>query len=383
MTEDALNLFPLGIATGSAHCNRSDERAQLKANILGLTHTWLWARRRMGKTSLVEQVLEDLRLTRRKVVSLTVDLLVVHDAEELERRIREGVQRLGVEIMPKGQKATAKLAEAFRELNPKFSVDRLGVSLELARSPSIIQGIESLLMALDAAAGLYRRRVVIILDEFQQLSEMKDQNIRAAAEGAIRHAVERAKHITYVFAGSQKHLLQDMFENEDRPLYRLCRKMVVERISDTAYRPFLKDASKARWRRAIADDAIDHILARTSRHPYYVNALCARLWERKSSPTPEAIDAAWSVMIDEDRSLVTGKVLRLSAAQRAMLKGIAGNDAGVAHPASARFLQTLRLPTSTGNHAKEVLEQLDLIQQDDNGNWILVDPLMAAYLRTL
>ena len=79
-----LNLFPLGVATGAAHCNRVEEREKLKDHILGLTHTWLWARRRMGKTSLVEQVIEDLARGKRKIVSLTIDLLVVHDAEALE-----------------------------------------------------------------------------------------------------------------------------------------------------------------------------------------------------------------------------------------------------------------------------------------------------------
>ena len=54
------NLFPLGIATGDAHCNRAEERAELRRNISAGAHTWLWGRRRMGKTSLVEQVLQDL-----------------------------------------------------------------------------------------------------------------------------------------------------------------------------------------------------------------------------------------------------------------------------------------------------------------------------------
>ena len=70
-------LFPLGVATGPAHCNRTTERAALIENILGGVHTWLWSRRRMGKTSLVEQVLEDLAHSRRRVAAITIDLLVV------------------------------------------------------------------------------------------------------------------------------------------------------------------------------------------------------------------------------------------------------------------------------------------------------------------
>ena len=53
-------LFPLGVATGRAHCNRTREREELARNVLCGLHTWLWAQRRMGKTSLVEQVVQDL-----------------------------------------------------------------------------------------------------------------------------------------------------------------------------------------------------------------------------------------------------------------------------------------------------------------------------------
>lgn len=385
MARDKIDLFPLGIATGSAHCNRVEERRTLKKHILSSkpTHTWLWARRRMGKTSLVEQVIQELSRSRQKVVYLTIDLLVVHDAEELERRIREGVETLGVDILPKGEKATTKLSRAFKGMNPKLSVGGGAMSLQLGKSESPVESIEQLLMGLDKAAGSYKRRVVIVLDEFQQLSEMKDEFMRKAAEGAIRHAVERAKNITYVFAGSQKHLLQDMFENEDRPLYRLCRKISLDRISANDYHTFLTDAGKARWRKIIPAERIDKILAITSRHPFYVNALCARLWERNTLPTERAIEGVWEDLVEEDRSLVTGKVLRLAASQRGMLKAIAKAPNGVAQPTSQAFLTSIRLPTSTGNRSREILEEQDFIQQDDDKAWILVDPIMASYLRTL
>ncbi len=78
-----------------------------------------------------------------------------------------------------------------------------------------------------------------------------------------------------------------------------------------------------------------------------------------------------------------------SGAARGGLEGavrhaaIAHTDGGGAHPASLEFLSPIRLPTSTGNRAKEVLEQEDLIRRDDDGRWVLVDPVMASYLRTL
>lgn len=337
----------------------------------------------MGKTSLIEQVLKDIGTSKRQVVALTIDLMVVHDADELEKRIRKGVAQLGVELLPKNQKTTAKLTKAFSGFNPQFSVGALGINLTLAKPSSPVQGIAELLMGLDCAAGLYKRRVVIVLDEFQQLTTLKDAAVKRATEGAIRHAVERSKHITYLFAGSQKHLLASMFEDEDRPLYRLCRKMTLGRIDAEAYRAFLHSAGKARWRRVLSDEIINQILVITTRHPYYVNALCARLWDSCSSPSAKTIEAKWNALIAENRSVVAGKVLRLSATQRAMLKAIAHTENGVEHPTSQAFLAQIRLAASTGNKAKDLLEQDDFIHQDEQDRWCLVDPVMTSYLRTL
>ena len=376
-----LNLFPLGVATGAAHCNRTVEQADLKRNILAGDHTWLWGRRRMGKTSLIEQVTKDLAQSRRNVTAATIDLLVVHDAEDFAARLRAAVERLSAQFVPRNRKSGGKLAEAFSTLKPQFSFSAMGLAVKLAAPAQVVQGVAELLQGLDRAAALHSRRALVVLDEFQQLSQLQSGTQRSL-EGAVRHAVERAQNVTYIFAGSQRRLLASMFEDEDRPLYRLCRKMTLERIGGADYRDFLRQAS-ARWPSPITNAAIDLILAVTARHPYYVNALCARLWGGKRPPSPAAVKAAWVRIVDEDKRIAANRLLRLPPSQRALLKAIALAAGGVRHPASLEFLAPLRLPTSTGNRAKEALEQEDFIRQEDDGHWALVDPVMADYLREI
>jgi hypothetical protein len=53
------------------------------------------------------------------------------------------------------------------------------------------------------------------------------------------------------------------------------------------------------------------------------------------------------------------------------------------HPAGQEFLSKVRLPASTGLQAKEVLEREDLIQQNEDGVWEPVDPVLAAYFRKI
>ena len=162
----------------------------------------------MGKTSLVEQVLLDLG--RSGVVAATLDLLVVHDAHDLELRLRTAVEQLGARIAPRGRTSSGKLADAFSAFKPEFSVGAVGLKVKLTAPAHPVPGVAEMLLALDRAAGLYRRRVVIVIDEFQQLAQLGSRTAPLGVEGAIRHAVERAEQVTYLFSGSEKHLLASM-----------------------------------------------------------------------------------------------------------------------------------------------------------------------------
>ena len=377
--DSAIELFPLGVAVGRAHCNRITERRELSGNSRAGIHTWIWARRRIGKTSLVEQVLRDIEP---EIKTARLDLLVVHDAEEFQMRLQKGVQQLGARLTSGRSASTAKLAKAFAAWKPEFSFGLGGMNLKLAKPERPGEGIAEMLLALDAALAAHNRRAVLVLDEFQQLARLQNGPVHSL-EGAIRHAVERAKNIAYIFAGSEKHLLASMFENEDRPLYRLCRKMTLDRIEAGDYRIFLEEASRLRWSEQISVAALDRILVLTGRHPHYVNALCGSLWRTDTPPTVDAVDAMWEKLTDEESGLTSGRVARLAPNQRALLRAMAANVEGVPHPTSYNFLAQIRLPVSTGVRARDALERKDLIQREANGRWTLVDPAMAAWLRRL
>lgn len=373
-------LFPLGVATGVAHCNRKVERADLARNILEGRHTWLSGRRRMGKTSLVGQVVEDLNRNGSAVVAATVDLLVMHDARDFESRLLEAVAQLGVRMAPRAPSSAGALGDAFSALKPEFSVAASGLSMRLTSPGRENQGIVEALLGLDRVAGLHNRRAVVVLDEFQQLAAIKGGG---GLEGAVRHAVERVRQIACVFTGNQRHVLTPMFEHEDRPLFRLCRKIRLGRIAAADHFDFIREASVRRWDEALADAAIERIVAVTTRHPHYVNALCSRLWSGARAPGAQVVDTAWERIALENEPVAAARIVGLAASQRALLHGIANAEQGIEHPTSHEFLAPLRLATSTGNRAKDVLQQEDLILRDDDGRWRLVDPAMSFLLRRL
>src|SRR5579871_1828522 len=101
-------LFPRGVATGSAFCDREQERARLAANILASRprHTWISGRRRHGKTSLIVQVLGDLAGRRgHRLEHAFIDVLVVHNLRTLDETLREAIGALSGRLLPRRKRA--------------------------------------------------------------------------------------------------------------------------------------------------------------------------------------------------------------------------------------------------------------------------------------
>jgi hypothetical protein len=375
-------LFPLGIATGRAHCNRDTERDNLKKKILSGTHAWLWARRRMGKTSLIEQTLKELAKQRPPVPSIVIDLNIVYDAESLAQRLRSGVSELAMSFVPKGQKTPARLLKAFKGLDVSFSLKAGPATLQIQKPADELAGISDLLEGLDRAARSYKKRAVVVLDEFQQVQGLHFGRTKKTVEGAIKHAVERSKNVSYVFCGSQRHLLAQMFQQGEESLVRHCEKIELKRISREDYERYIGRASRSKWKKTLEKSVIEQILDITYRHPYYVNALCRRLWQQTGLPSQRSVKTTWRVIAEEDAPIAAYIVGKLSAAQRAMLTGIATAEDGIVeHPTGEEFLRRVRLSGSTGGAARQVLEQEDLVRKI-KGGWTLVDPVMAEYLKT-
>ncbi len=338
-----MHLFPPGIAEGDAFCNRSAERKRLAEYVQDLTHVVVVAPRRYGKSSLVRKVVVENDL----LYSWT-DFLTVSSKKDVEWKVG---------------KAVAGLLYA------------LGASLSI--HPNFEKNIEidEALMGLDNYAHELGKRAVVVFDEFQEISMLKDFKV---IEALIRHAVERSKAITYIFSGSNRHLLVSMFGSSDRPLYRLCQTLTIERISEDEYQKFLNQVTPEAWRGPLSSDAFSKIMVLTERHPYYVNGLCRMLWRLNEAPTAADVAAAWAEYVDSNRKAISSDISGLSLNQKRMIATLA------AVPGSAvfgkEFSDYADLSTSSIRQVLEVLTAKDIVYQDDEGVYRLLDPALRYFV---
>src|SRR5205085_2388232 len=133
------------------------------------------------------------------------------------------------------------------------------------------------LLLLDKLLIEKKKRAIIFLDEFQEVGQISKNR---AIEGAFRTAAQEMRALSLIFSGSIRSLLLSMFEDESRPLYKLCRKIKLDRISAIDYEHHIQKIAISTWNKKIEKGVFDRIMELTNRHPYYVNYLADTVWEK-------------------------------------------------------------------------------------------------------
>ena len=162
-------------------------------------------------------------------------------------------------------------------LEPKLEIGGKGIKLELtadlATDPAT--NVKEALFLLEQLLAEQSKQAVLLLDEFQTVGVIAQGK---GIEGAIRHVAQKTKYLTLVFSGSNRKLLKTMFDDETRPLYKLCWRLGLKRIDETHYAAHLNKAAMAMWGVGLSEAVFQAIISATEKHPYYMNKLCDRLW---------------------------------------------------------------------------------------------------------
>jgi hypothetical protein len=363
--------FPQGIAIDDAFCNREKERLSLKLSIEQHEHIVLVAPRRYGKTSLVTQVLNENNFP-----GTSIDFFYVLTQEEVTRSISQGVSRVMSMLLPPIKQLTQDLINSILAANPKLNINLFGQRLEISTQQTTEKSISELLLALDQFAAQLKTNCVIIFDEFQQIGELKENH---AVEAAIRHAVERSQYVSYIFCGSKQHLLNEMFSDRSRPLYHLCDLMAIGRIEANCYYKFINKMAIERWQMALEDDVLVEITDLTENHPYYINALCRRLWKVDTAPNLANVRNAWDDYVNQQRDWMMNDLSMLSLNRRKVILALAQKP--FKEVQGHEFSLKANLSPAAIKRCIVDLQKMDMIYINNEKCYAILDPAMAYFIR--
>jgi len=366
-----MDYFPLTIALGKAFCNRKSETKHLKVNIQKSRPTLIVSPRRYGKTSLALNTIRQLKLN-----YVHFDFLSVTDEDDIESIILQGVGKLILQLEKGVKKALRVATDFFSGLDIKLAIDRLGLTVEISqkkRKP--VYNILSVLERIEKLSTTYNKKIVLFFDEFQRVNQVSEG---ASIEAVMRQVAQISKNLTFIFSGSNRHLLYRMFGDRNKPFYKLCDRITLERISSEEYYKHIQKAALDKWSQELNEFIINRIFELTEYHPYYINVLCSRLWE-EVLPTLSVVDYEWYGYIEEERSQVAIEMDLLSNSQRKLLIILARHD-GTDTPRSGTFQNLARMSGSTITQALKFLERKDYVYKNQDGYYKVLDPMIKVVL---
>lgn len=364
-------IFPKAIAQGEAFCNREDERKRLRYNIGNSQHTLVISPRRYGKTSLILKIIDEVKLP-----YAHVDLFLAFEENKIVERFLDGIAKLVSKIIPINIKALAKIREYFKSFSVSLGVGDVTYGLKLESTHSnyaislrnAIENLEELLIK-------HKKKAIFFIDEMQDIVKT---DICTDIEATLRFYAQKTQNIAFIFSGSNRKLLKEIFDDRSRPLFKMCDRLNLQRISTESYQKFLNHAAVYKWNEPLPSDVFDEIIILTENHPYYVNYLCSKLWIHDRVPDIDLVKKSWEELCDEEASNLAADIDSLSINQKRLLNYIALK--GMLTDPNALSHQQKLLITARGlQQSLKGLLNNDFVEKTKNGIRI-VDPLLKTIL---
>jgi len=366
-----------GIVEGKDFCNRTREFEEITRAMKNGERLFVYAERRTGKTSLVLRAAKSLPTS--FYLPVYIDLWATSD----ERTFAEAFARA---VTMASETRVSKILEAakafFGRFSPALTVDSSGkpvLKFEADHTPITERDLVEILAIPERLAKKKKKNIVIIFDEFQRIADYPDDTL----ERQLRSIIQHHRHVSYIFLGSRRHVIQKLFLNSRSPLYRSAGHYPLEMITLEHWKPFISDKFR-RTGKKIAADVIALLVALTEGHPFYTQHLAHSLWDNTETgrgATEQNLAAALEIVLMREHYGYSSAWELLTPTQRKLLLALA--DA--AYPSiplySTEFARTFNFRSvSTVQRAIAALVEKDFIDQSGD-RFIILDRFFKRWLQ--
>ena len=362
------NPFVLVGYQGSEYfCDREAETEKLLSWIRNDSNITLMAPRRYGKTGLIHNLFARLPSDYRGVY---LDIYSTRSLAELAKMMADAV--VGAIESPI-EKTMSAVGRFFRNCRPtvtpqadglpKFSFDVLPSEAE-----ATLRDVFSYLKA-------HECRLVIALDEFQQILEYPENG----TEALLRSLIQETPWVRFVFAGSRHHLMAEMFATAQHPFYNSTDIMSLGVIDPAKYAAFAE--SFFVWAgRPFDEQAFRRLYDRFEGVTWYVQRVLNWIWNTGAGLVESMqVDEAVTSLV-EDRALVFRDLLDSQPEVAKRLLPLMARRQKVQSPTAAEFLLEAGLSASSVRSALADLVARDIVYRSSDG-YQVYERLFDEWLR--
>lgn len=354
-------------------CDRVTESEQLLKSLTNQLNVVLTSPRRMGKTSLVDYVFNKSAI-QGEYVTVFVHILQT-------TTFREFIFALGTAVFEtvatRSEKWRKQFVSLLKSLSGSFGYDPILNTPTFDIKLGDIQKPEYTLNEIFQYLESVDKRCLIVIDEFQQITRYPEKNV----EEILRTHIQKLSNANFVFSGSRRRLMEEMFFSAKRPFYQSARPLRLEAIDKDIYYDFASRHFQ-NGGKTITKEAFTLVYDTFWGVTLYVQRLMKDAYietAKGAACDTELVEQLIEDYIRENDSHLREQLSFITEAQKELLYAIHA-EGQVQSITSSAFNKKhrLRSPSSTQSASLKLLEY-DLITRKEKV-YSLSDPLLSLWL---
>jgi hypothetical protein len=368
--------FVYGVAVSDYNfIGREQETKRLLDNFRGGINVILMSPRRLGKTSLVKHVCN--KLDEEDIITVYLDIFGCKSEYDFYNKLAAEVLK---QTASKHELWLEEAKEFIYRLTPKISFSpepNADFAISLGITPKTHTPEEVLGMA-EKIAIKKGKRIVICIDEFQQIGEMANSK---QVQARLRTVWQHQKQVSYCLFGSKHHLMSAIFLHRSMPFYQFGDIISLDKIATADWVEYIVSHfsdGKRTISRALAED----ICRFTENYSAYVQQLSWFVFTQKEegeTVTEEDVKQAMNDLLATNEILFMQMIEPLSEYQLNFLRAIASGvtkDFGLSEVREEYKLGSY----SNINRLKTALLERDLIEKR-GAETVMTDPVFAKWIK--
>lgn len=353
-------------------CDRTEETKRLTSLLVNGNHVALMSPRRMGKTGLIRHCFAQQELQNNYYLFL-VDIYATKSLAELTYALGKAILSV---LKSKERKVWERFIQVVGSLRTGITLDAQGLpswNLEIGdiHSPKI--SLDEIFLYLKSAD----KPCLVAIDEFQTIMDYPEQNV----EAMLRTYIQDCNNAWFVFSGSKRHMMGEMFSSPARPFYQSASTISLKPISLGAYSSFITNHFE-KGGKQIIPEAIQYVYEKFEGTTWYIQKICNELYAMAEPGLVceiKDVDIAINNAVNEKDDTYQDLMARLSAKQKTLLLALAHSGKNI-QPTSAEFIKKYHLTSASAvQRSMSALMDKDIVT-NSNGQYYIYDYLLYYWL---
>ena len=353
-------------------CDRVEETKRLTSLLINGNHVALMSPRRMGKTGLIRHCFSQQEL-QNDYYLFVVDIYATKSLSEMIYELGRAILSV---LKSKERKAWERFIQIVGSLRTGITLDAFGQpswNLELGDIESPQVSLDEIFQYLSSAD----KPCIVAIDEFQAIMGYPEHNV----EALLRTHIQGCNNAWFVFSGSKRHMMGEMFSSPARPFYQSASTISLKPIPLESYSLFIA-SHFAQGGFQIEQVAIRYVYETFEGTTWYIQKICNELYTMAEPDSPcgrKEVEAAINHAIEEKDDIYQDLLARLPAKQKALLVALAHSGKDV-KPMSGEFIKKYHLTSSSVvQRSLSALQEKEIITSS-NGQYYFYDFFLYYWL---